>query len=69
MAMQPNHLVAERNGFGKQLCVRRYGNAKARLDEIGLEARSESRVRHDCADVGHYILGLDRLAVDFRKVN
>jgi hypothetical protein len=67
--MQPNDFVAERNGFSKQFCIRRYGNAKARLDEIGPESCTESRVCHDRCDISQYILGLNCLPVDFREEN
>ena len=66
--MQPDHLGAELDRFSEQFCVRRQRNMQAGTHEIGLEASRERRMRHHGGDVGHHILGLDRLPVNLREM-
>ena len=63
--MQPDHLGAERDRFGKQLRIRRQRNVQAGPHQIGLEARGERRVRHHGGEIGHHVFGLYGLRKDF----
>src|SRR5260370_27669401 len=69
VAMKPNDLGAERNGFGKQLRIGRHWNAQAGTDEVGLETRCEVRMRHHRGKVRHDLFSLDLKPVELRKLS